>query len=61
MASEGKDEYSNKDDKAATYDLLFITRAYNNKEITFEEWMKQSKQWAESIIEQYGNEKGKAS
>jgi len=45
---------------AASYGLLYITRAYNNREISFEEWMKQSREWAESIIRQYGNNKGKA-
>jgi hypothetical protein len=45
---------------AASYGLLYITRAYNNREISFEEWMKQSREWAESIIRQYGNDEGKA-
>jgi hypothetical protein len=45
---------------AASYGLLYITRAYNNREISFEEWMKQSREWAESIIRQYGNNEGKA-
>ena len=39
-------------EKVAPYDLLFITRAYNRKEITFEEWLRLSKEWAEQILQQ---------
>jgi hypothetical protein len=35
-------------------DLLLITRAYNRKEISFEAWLKQTKEWAEQVIKQYG-------
>lgn len=45
---------------AASYGLLYITRAYNNREINFEEWMKRSREWAERIIKHYGNNEGKA-
>lgn len=38
----------------ATYSLLYITRAYNRKEITFEQWLKLTKDWAERVIKQYG-------
>jgi len=38
---------------AASYGLLYITRAYNRKEITFEEWLKLSKEWAERILCQH--------
>ena len=33
-------------------DLLFLIGAYNRGEITFEEWLKQTKAWAEKTIEQ---------
>jgi hypothetical protein len=36
-----------------SYDLLYITRAYNQKEISFDEWLVLSREWAEKIIEQY--------
>jgi hypothetical protein len=38
----------------ASYGLLYITSAYNRKEITFDEWLRQSKKWAEQVICQYG-------
>jgi hypothetical protein len=41
-------------EEVASYDLLYITRAYNRKEISFEEWLKRSREWAEGIIKQYG-------
>jgi hypothetical protein len=37
----------------ATYSLLYITRAYNRGEITLDEWLALSKEWAESIIQQH--------
>jgi hypothetical protein len=40
-----------------SYGLLYITRAYNRKEITFEEWLRQSRVWAEAMIGQHGKEK----
>ena len=43
------------DTLVASYDLLFITRAYNRKEITFEEWLRLTKEWAEQILQHYGN------
>jgi hypothetical protein len=42
---------------AAPYNLLFITRAYNRKEISFEEWLRLTKEWAERMIQQYGKAK----
>ncbi len=41
------------DQPVASYGLLYITRAYNRKEITFEEWLEQSQAWAEQIIRQH--------
>jgi hypothetical protein len=41
----------------APYNLLFITRAYNRKEITFEQWLRLTKEWAERMIQQYGKAK----
>jgi hypothetical protein len=41
----------------APYNLLYITRAYNRKEITFEQWLSQSREWAERMIRQYGKAK----
>jgi hypothetical protein len=37
-----------------TYGLLYITRAYNLREITFEEWLELSAAWAEQVIAQHG-------
>lgn len=39
-------------DTVTSYDLLYITRAYNRKEISFDEWLRLSKEWAERIIRQ---------
>lgn len=44
------------DQPVASYGLLYITRAYNRKEITLDEWLRQSKEWAESVIQKYGKE-----
>ncbi len=38
----------------APYRLLYITRAYNRREISFEEWLHQSREWAEQVIRQFG-------
>lgn len=59
MSSEevkkGEIQYKNgSSDAMASYDLLYITRAYNQKEISFEEWLKRSREWAEGIIKRYG-------
>lgn len=40
----------------ATNGLLYITRAYNMGEITIDEWIKQSREWADRIISEYGQE-----
>lgn len=45
------------DQPVTSYGLLYITKAYNRKEITFDEWLKQSRVWAECIIRKYGKEK----
>ena len=39
---------------AAPCDLLYITRAYNRREITFDQWLRLTKEWAERMIQQYG-------
>lgn len=44
-----KSEEAN-DTSVAPYDLLFITRAYNRKEITFDEWLELTRKWAEQMI-----------
>ncbi len=41
----------------APYSLLYITMAYNRKEITFEQWLRLTKEWAERMIQQYGKAK----
>jgi hypothetical protein len=33
--------------------LLYITRAYNRGEMTFDEWLILSREWAEHIIQQH--------
>ena len=35
------------------YTLLFINRAYSRREISFDEWLKLTKEWAERMIEQH--------
>ncbi len=46
------DEQAANNPPVASYGLLYITRAYNRKEISFEEWLRQSREWAERIIRQ---------
>jgi hypothetical protein len=53
----GEDNIHRKDVKngnTAKYGLLYIIRSYNEREISFEEWLKRSREWAEGIIKQYG-------
>jgi hypothetical protein len=38
---------------ASSCGLLYITRAYNRGEITIDEWLILSKEWAERIIQQH--------
>lgn len=41
----------------APYDILFITRAYNRRELSFDDWLEQASIWAKKMIEQYNNGK----
>lgn len=41
-----------KEPSVPSYGLLYITQAYNRGEITFSEWIKLSKEWAERILRQ---------
>jgi hypothetical protein len=41
-----------KEEPAASYGLLYLTRAYNRGEISFDEWLALSREWAERMIEQ---------
>ncbi|HEU4966357.1 MAG TPA: hypothetical protein VFT53_02655 [Candidatus Saccharimonadales bacterium] len=34
-------------------DLLYITRAYNREEISFDEWLRRSRAWAERVIREH--------
>lgn len=34
------------------YDLLYLVKAYNRKEITLDEWMRLTKEWAQWLIQQ---------
>jgi hypothetical protein len=43
-----------------TWGLLAITHAYNEGKLTFKEWMRLSREWAEGIIQQYGTDEDKA-
>jgi len=36
----------------SSYGLLYITQAYNRKEITLDEWLRLSREWAERILRQ---------
>lgn len=44
------DEHAQKDLPIGRLDLFYITRAYNQGEITLEEWIRQSRAWAEAVI-----------
>jgi hypothetical protein len=37
---------------APPHSLLYLTRAYNRGEITIDEWLILSREWAEGIIQQ---------
>ena len=50
------------DEPVSTYGLLYLIRAYNRKEITLEEWLVLSREWAERMKRQYDKvEKSNAS
>ena len=34
-------------------DLLYLIRAYNRREMSFEQWLELSRQWAEAIIQRF--------
>ena len=36
-----------------SYSLLYLIRAYNRGEMTLDEWLALSKEWAERIIQQH--------
>lgn len=36
------------------YGLLVINHAYNEGKITFQQWLELSRQWAEKMMERYG-------
>lgn len=40
--------------KETTYTLLFINRAYSRREISFDDWLRLTREWAERIIAEYG-------
>ena len=40
--------------QTALQELLWLTRAYNRKEISYEEWRQLTKAWAEAVMRQYG-------
>ncbi len=40
------------DEHASSYGLLSINHAYNEGKITYWEWLKLSREWAEQIIRQ---------
>ncbi|HEU5378558.1 MAG TPA: hypothetical protein VFV38_24315 [Ktedonobacteraceae bacterium] len=49
-----------KAEKVAPYDILYITGAYNRREISIDEWLRLSREWAENVIKQHGDSEGKA-
>jgi outer membrane protein TolC len=40
------------DDKPSRRTLLLLTQAYNRGEISFDEWLEQTRAWAEAVIAQ---------
>ena len=36
-------------------DLLFLTQAYNRGELSLEQWLQLSKEWAEAMQRRYNN------
>ena len=55
MEETQEEQYKEETQPVASYGLLYITQAYNRHEITLDEWMKLSREWAEKIIQQYGS------
>lgn len=51
MQQQEEREYNN-ELPPASYELLYLIQAYNQKEITFEEWLKLSREWAERMLQQ---------
>ncbi len=53
-AKDVKPDVSDKTSSVPTYGLLAINHAYNEGKITFKEWLKLSREWAEQMVRQYG-------
>jgi hypothetical protein len=47
-----KDKLEPADEHVSSYGLLSINHAYNEGKITYWEWLKLSREWAEQIIRQ---------
>ncbi len=43
-----------KEEQVPTYGILVINHAYNEGKITFQEWLRLSREWALKIKAQYG-------
>jgi hypothetical protein len=43
-----------------SYGLLYITRAYNQGEITLEQWLELAISWAEAMLQQHAQREPKA-
>jgi hypothetical protein len=41
-------------------ELYYLTRAYNHREITFDEWLTKTLQWANDILSQKHKKRGAA-
>ena len=35
-------------------DILLLIRSYNRREISYDEWLRLSRAWAEAMVRQYG-------
>lgn len=43
-------------ERVAGHDIVYIFRAYTNKEISFDEWLRRSREWAERVKAKYRKE-----
>lgn len=41
-------------------EILYLTKAHNRGEITFDQWLKLSREWAEAVIMERGTDEDKA-
>jgi hypothetical protein len=55
-ATPSEEALPSKSEAVAGHDIVYIFRAYTNREITYEEWVRRTKEWAEQMKRQHKKE-----